>query len=139
MSTISRLKRRLHRSGVRAVGASALRRTANRVDSNLIDNNSEPKQANEFLAWVRFAVPGMLNEGNVDAMGYAVANMPPGKPVLEIGSFCGLSTVVLSYLLNKHSKTTRFLVVTSGNSRDSNLEHFSATHRLLLMMLIERT
>jgi hypothetical protein len=106
MSTISRLKRRLHRSGVRAVGASALRRTANRVDSNLIDNNSEPKQANEFLAWVRFAVPGMLNEGNVDAMGYAVANMPPGKPVLEIGSFCGLSTVVLSYLLNKHSKTT---------------------------------
>jgi Methyltransferase domain len=66
----------------------------------------ETKQANEFLAWVRFAVPGMLAEENVHAMDYAVANMPSGKPILEIGSFCGLSTVVLSYLLDKGSKTT---------------------------------
>jgi len=48
----------------------------------------------------------MLSQGNVDAMEYAIANMPPGKPILEIGSFCGLSTVVLSYLLQKLAKTT---------------------------------
>lgn len=58
------------------------------------------------MKWVRFAVPGMLTPGNVSAMEYAVANMPPGKPILEIGSFCGLSTVVLSYLLERRSATT---------------------------------
>lgn len=106
MNIISRLKHKLHQSGVRGVVASALRHTANRVDRKLINNQSETKQANEFLVWVRFAVPGMLHQGNVDAMEYAVANMPPGKPILEIGSFCGLSTVVLSYLLDKYLKTT---------------------------------
>lgn len=48
----------------------------------------------------------MLAKGNIDAMEYAIANMPPDKPILEIGSFCGLSTVVLSYLLDNRSKTT---------------------------------
>lgn len=38
-------------------------------------------------------------------MEYAIANMPERNPILEIGSFCGLSTTVLSYLLEKHSKT----------------------------------
>jgi hypothetical protein len=66
----------------------------------------QTKQANEFLAWVRFAVPGMLVQENVDAMEHAIANMPPGKPILEIGSFCGLSAVVLSYLLDRRSMTT---------------------------------
>ncbi len=106
MSLILRLKHKLHLYGVRGVVSSALRHTANRVDRELINNNSETKQANEFLTWVCFAVPGMLGQGNVDAMEYALANMPPGKPILEIGSFCGLSTVVLCYLLDKRSKTT---------------------------------
>jgi Methyltransferase domain len=106
MGLISELKHKLHQSGVRGVIAGALRHTANRVDRKLMDNNSETKGNNEFLAWVRFAVPGMLEQGNIDAMESAVANMPPGKPILEIGSFCGLSTIVLSYLLEKHSKTT---------------------------------
>lgn len=100
MSITSRLKHKLHQSGVRGVAASALRHAASRVDSY------ETKESNEFLAWIRFAIPGMLVQGNLDAMEYAIANMPPGKPILEIGSFCGLSTTVLSYLLSKRSKTT---------------------------------
>jgi len=71
-----------------------------------MNNNSDTEQFNEFLAWVRLAVPGMLVQENIDAMEYAVANMPRGKPILEIGSFCGLSTVVLSHLLDKRSVTT---------------------------------
>lgn len=106
MSIISRLKHRMHQSGVRGVVASLMRHTANRIDGTPINHHSETKQDSEFLAWVRFAVPGMLSQGNIDAMEYAVRNMPPGKPILEIGSFCGLSTVVLSYLLDKRSKTT---------------------------------
>ena len=106
MRLISRLKHKMHQSGVRGVVAKALRHAASRVDRKLIDNNAEKKQANEFLEWDRFAVPGMLEQGNVDATEYAVTNMPPGKPILEIGSFSGLSTVILSYLLDKLSKTT---------------------------------
>jgi hypothetical protein len=102
MNIASKVKHKLNQSGVRGVVGSALRLAANRVDSN------EAKQANEFLAWVQFAIPGMLVQENVDAMEYALTNMPPGKPILEIGSFCGLSTVVLSYLLSKQSKTTPF-------------------------------
>ena len=106
MSLIVKAKNKFHQSGIRGVIASALHYAANRADSSLLNNDSETKAANEFLAWVRFAVPGMLCQGNIEAMEYAIENMPPCKPILEIGSFCGLSTVVLSYLLDKRSKTT---------------------------------
>jgi hypothetical protein len=74
-----------NQSGIRGVVASALRQVAaridrhaaGRIDRNLTNNGSETKQANEFLAWwVRFAVPGMLAQGNIDAMEYAVTNIP---------------------------------------------------------------
>jgi len=100
MSIASKLKHKMDQSGVRGVVGSALRHAASRVD------HYETKQDNEFLAWIRFAIPGMLCDGNVDAMEFAVANMPPGKPIVEIGSFCGLSTTVLSYLLSKRSTKT---------------------------------
>jgi hypothetical protein len=105
MGRSSRLKYRYHQSGLRGVAASALRHIANRVDRKPVENHSQI-HSNEFLSWANFAVPGMLEPRNVDAMEYALANMPPGKPILEIGSFCGLSTVVLSYLLEKQSRTT---------------------------------
>jgi hypothetical protein len=100
MKYISNLKHKLQQSGFRGVISSALHQKANSV------NRYEPKQQpNEFLAWIRYAVPGWLAQGNVEAMEYAVTNMPPGKPILEIGSFCGLSTVVMCYLLDKRSNT----------------------------------
>lgn len=100
MSITSKVKNKLHQSGVRGLAASALRHAANRFDIH------QTKEANEFLTWISFAVPGMLVPENVDAMEHAITNMPPGKPILEIGSFCGKSTVVLSYLLSKRSKST---------------------------------
>lgn len=108
MNLILRLKHKFHQSGVQGVIASALRHTANRVDRKPMNSVLETKQTNKFLRWVHFAVPGMLEQGNIDAMEYAVANMPPGNPILEIGSFSGLSTVVLSYLLEKRSMTIPF-------------------------------
>lgn len=106
MNVISKLKYRFSEGGVQCVIASALRHTANRVDGNPAKNDSDIKQTSEFLRWVSYAVPGMLGQGNIDAMEHAIANMPPGNPILEIGSFCGLSTVILSYLLDKRSLPT---------------------------------
>ena len=105
MNLLSQLKLKLQRSGVRGSIASAFRQTASIIDQKKLNNTAESNQNKEFLEWVRFAVPGMLTNGNVDAMEYAIANMPESNPILEIGSFCGLSTTVLSYLLEKHSKT----------------------------------
>jgi hypothetical protein len=67
--------------------------------------NPETTAWTEYLRWVSFAVPGMLNRGNVEAMDHGIAHRPSEAPMLEIGSFCGLSTCVLSYLRRKHGAT----------------------------------
>ena len=102
---LSRISRKLHRSGVRGVVASTLRHTADQLEKSNRHAASSYGHENEFIKWVRFAVPGMLRESNIDAMDHAIAGMPPGKPMMEIGSFCGLSTVVLSHLLARHSRS----------------------------------
>jgi hypothetical protein len=94
----------MHQFGVRGTVANVLHYIAHRVVLKQISTHTELQQDNEFLNWVRFAVPGMLDQKNICAMEYAIANMPLGKPLLEIGSFCGLSTIILSYLLDKYSK-----------------------------------
>ena len=58
----------------------------------------------EYLTWLRFANAGMLNPGNIYAMKYAIENLPTNDPIVEIGSFCGLSTNVLSYFLRKYQR-----------------------------------
>ncbi len=62
----------------------------------------------DYLLWLTFAVPGMLNRGNINAMAYALRHLPSDAPMLEIGSFCGLSTCVLGYLRAKLGVTNRF-------------------------------
>ena len=58
----------------------------------------------EFLRWLRFANAGMLHSGNIFCMKYVVDRLPSKDPILEIGSFCGLSTNVISYLLRISKK-----------------------------------
>jgi len=61
----------------------------------------------EFLNWLSFANAGMLNDGNPYCFDYAIRNLPSNNPIVEIGSFCGLSINVISYYLRKHVKTNR--------------------------------
>jgi len=51
-----------------------------------------------FLTWLRFANAGMLEGGNAWAIDHALARLPSQAPLVEIGSFCGLSTNVIAYL-----------------------------------------
>lgn len=99
MKIASKVKDRYRQNGVRALLGSALRVAANRVDS------TEQKHDDVFVTFMQFGIPGWLTSENVPAMEYAIQNMPPGKPILEIGSFCGLSAIVLNYLLDKNSKS----------------------------------
>lgn len=105
MSIIERARHKFRTSGVSGVVAATLRRAATCLDPQPQAGASQSQQSNPFLAWVQFAVPGMLCRGNIAAMEYAIAHMPIGAAVLEIGSFSGLSTIVLSYLLEKHFLT----------------------------------
>tara|TARA_B110000037_G_C17080752_1_gene489858 strand:+ start:220 stop:978 length:759 start_codon:yes stop_codon:yes gene_type:complete len=58
----------------------------------------------DYFLWLRFANPGMLNPGNIYLMKHAIDRLPSNDPIIEIGSFCGLSTNVISYLLRKANK-----------------------------------
>ena len=58
----------------------------------------------EFLTWLLFANAGMLHPGNPYLMDYAIAHLPSDAPILEIGSFCGLSANVLVHLKRKHGR-----------------------------------
>jgi hypothetical protein len=52
---------------------------------------------------------GMLHDGNIYLMDYAIRHLPPTGHVLEIGSYGGLSTNLLRYLLTKHGQANRLL------------------------------
>jgi len=64
---------------------------------------------NEYLNWLNYANAGMLNPGNIYSLDYAIKNLATHNPVIEIGSFCGLSTNVISYLLKKHGKKNKII------------------------------
>lgn len=51
----------------------------------------------------------MLNHGNTYCMEYAVKNLPSDSPIIEIGSFCGLSTNIISFFLRKYSKRNKLI------------------------------
>ncbi|MBK1439839.1 class I SAM-dependent methyltransferase [Parapedobacter sp. ISTM3] len=62
-----------------------------------------------FINWLRFANPGMLNEGNIYCIEYATENLPSDNPIIEIGSFCGLSTNAISHYLRKANRANRLI------------------------------
>ena len=63
----------------------------------------------EFISWIRFANAGMLNEGNLYCFEYAVENLPSENPIVEIGSFCGLSTNLINFFLEKNHKKNKMI------------------------------
>ena len=62
--------------------------------------------SSEYLNWLMFANAGMLTPGNLWCMDYAIKNLPSTAPILEIGSFCGLSANVITHLKEKHKMKT---------------------------------
>lgn len=61
----------------------------------------------DYLTWLRFANAGHFQEGNLAAMDYAIQRLPGDHPILEIGSFAGLSANQITALKRRHGKTNR--------------------------------
>jgi len=62
-----------------------------------------------YMSWLTFANAGMLKRGNAYCFDYAVRNLPSASPIVEIGSFCGLSTNMITYMKEKHGAKNRFI------------------------------
>ena len=65
----------------------------------------------EYLMWLLFANAGMQNPGNLFLIDLAVHELPTTSPIIEIGSFCGLSTNAIRYLLHKHGRSNQIPAV----------------------------
>lgn len=87
----------------------------------------------EYISWLCFANAGMLDSGNIYSMDLAIQNLPSQTPVVEIGSFCGLSTNVIEYLLFKHGKTNKIFCcdkwIFEGAENGGNLGARSISHK----------
>lgn len=57
----------------------------------------------EYIDWLILANAGMQHPGNVYLFDLAMRSAP-SAPMLEIGSFCGLSTNIVQYLKRKHGR-----------------------------------
>ncbi len=64
-----------------------------------------------FIKRIRSSIigEGMLHEGNLFLMDYAIQNMPKNGHVLEIGSYAGLSTNFMLHLMQKYQRNEKFL------------------------------
>jgi hypothetical protein len=58
----------------------------------------------EYILWLTWVNGDMLHPGNIYAIKHCIKNLPTNDPILEIGSFAGLSTNVISYFLKKYNK-----------------------------------
>ncbi len=76
----------------------------------LFNNPIKKIEKDDFISRLRSSVigEGMLHEGNIYLMDYAIKNMPENGIVMEIGCYGGLSTNLMLHLLNKHQKKNEF-------------------------------
>jgi SAM-dependent methyltransferase len=93
--------------------------------------------SDEYVNWVYFANAGMLDRGNLYALDYALDHLPSQAPILEIGSFCGLSTNLITYYKQRHSVTNPLItcdkwefenVSADGRLGNSTIQHVDYRH-----------
>jgi hypothetical protein len=63
----------------------------------------------EYIEWLCFANAGMLHKGNLYCFDLAIKHLPSNKPILEVGSFCGLSTNILNYYLKRTGRNNKMI------------------------------
>lgn len=81
----------------------------------------EPIARDPFLELaLRSIVPGWLHHGNVELFDYCLANLPSAAPVIEIGSFAGLSLNTIIYLLKRHGRSNPVFSVDEWTWRNPN-------------------
>lgn len=88
---------------------SLLRRFKRYISKNNQNSTYKVAKQNEFISWLSFANAGMLDTGNLYCFEYAIENIPSLDPIVEIGSFCGLSTNIISHYLKINNKQNKLI------------------------------
>ncbi|MGL4497912.1 MAG: class I SAM-dependent methyltransferase [Planktothrix sp.] len=88
--------------------------------------------SDKYIKWLTFANAGMLHKGNIYSMRFAIEHLPSESPVLEIGSFCGLSTNVMIYLMSIYGKKNRMIScdkwIFEGTKNGGNIGNSQISH-----------
>jgi hypothetical protein len=86
----------------------------------------------EYVKWLSFSNAGMMDEGNIYAIKHALDNLPSENPVLEIGSFCGLSTNVITHVLETCGRSNKVITCDKwefeGTEPDSGIGNSRLSH-----------
>jgi hypothetical protein len=95
--------------GVAALGRAAASPSLHRAALGKLRNLAHPvvdisDKYTEHLAGVN---AGWLERGNLYCFDYAMRHLPGDSPMVEIGSFCGLSTNLINYYKGLHSAKNR--------------------------------
>lgn len=88
----------------------------------------------EYINWLTYANAGMLHKGNIYCIEYAIKNLPSSNSVIEIGSFCGLSTNLIAFYLQKYKKSNYLItmdkwIFENGENQNEYLEGSSITNK----------
>jgi hypothetical protein len=67
--------------------------------------------SDEFIVRLCQVNPGLLERGNLLCFDYAMSRLGSRSPILEIGSFCGLSANCLTYYKQVYGKTNRIITI----------------------------
>jgi hypothetical protein len=88
--------------------------------------------SDDYVRWLGFANAGMLNSGNLYCFDHAVKNLPGDLPMVEIGSFCGLSTNLIAHYAQVNGRRNTLFTCDAwlfeGASTDKALPGSSITH-----------
>ena len=74
-----------------------------------------------YLDYLRYATPGMCVPGNIYVFDKVIRELASPLPILEIGSWCGQSANIITYLLAKHGKPNQLF--TCDGWRFENPDH----------------
>lgn len=85
----------------------------------------------EFITKIRYANAGALNMGNVLCFDYAFSRLPSEAPIIEIGSLCGLSANVITYLKFKHKIKNELFCVDPWDYYDGDRDKKIGQHPTL--------
>ncbi len=109
---------------------NTLVRTLLKANARLTQKNAHPYP---FIEWLKFANAGMLDNGNTYCFEYAIRHLPSDNPIIEIGSFCGLSTNLISFYKKTFNKKNKLItadrwVFEGGENPDYCLEGTNITN-----------
>jgi hypothetical protein len=92
------------------------------VNTNL-PVNAIPPEWNEYLSWLSFAVPGMLDRCNVDAISFALEHLPNDAPMWKLVRFVASPLASSLIFASSTRSPTVSLRVTDGLSKGKISKH----------------